>query len=105
MTVLKRVASISNQDALVILCKKNSDLKNFGLVPSTLDYIKKGIAAERKSIQVCNNGQNVFVIIKAEKETPAKIVEAIRKSGATLISSFNDQKIASITITDADKKD
>src|ERR1041385_8132374 len=105
MTVLKRATVISSQDALVILSKKTSDLKNFGLTSSALDHIKKAITADRKSIQVCNNGQSIFVIIKPEKETPAKITEVIRKAGSSLISFFNDQKIAVITIADADKKD
>jgi leucyl aminopeptidase len=105
MTVLKRVANISNENTLVVLSRKNSDLKNFGLVPSALEYVKKAIAADRKCIQVCNNSQTVFIIVKADNEFPAKTVEAIRKSGAALISFFNDQKISSVTITDADKKD
>ncbi|HET6990120.1 MAG TPA: hypothetical protein VFJ43_02305, partial [Bacteroidia bacterium] len=105
MTALKRVAALQKDNCLVILSKKNSDLKNFGLTDSSLDTIKKAIADDRKQIQFCNNSQTVFVIIKGEKEIPAKANEAIRKTGAGLIPFFNEQKIKSVSIADADKKD
>lgn len=105
MTLLKRVISIQKDKALVILCKKNSDLKNFGLNQIALDTIKNGIALDRKQMEVNNGNQTVFVLVKGEKESPTKANESIRKAGCNLIASFNDLKIKSISIADADKKD
>lgn len=105
MTVLKRAGTLPKENALVILCKKNSDLKSFGLSPSAYDEIKKAIAIDRKAFQVSNGAQIVFVIVKGEKEAPNKMNEGIRKSGSTLISIFNDYKFKAVSLIDADKKD
>jgi leucyl aminopeptidase len=105
MTVLKRVAAIQKDNCLIILSKKNSDLKNYGISSANLEIIRKEIAEEHKLIQVYNDALNIFVIIKAEKETSAKTNEAIRKAGAGLISFFNEKKIKSVSVVDADKKD
>jgi leucyl aminopeptidase len=105
MTALKRATGISKENTLIILGKKNSDFRNFGLEPVVLDYIKKAIADDRKLIQVCSNHQSVFVSIKNEKENPAKALESIRKAGASIVVCLNDQKISIATIVDADKKD
>jgi leucyl aminopeptidase len=105
MTVLKRAAALPKENALVILGKKNSDLKSFGLSASASAAIKKGIADERKSIVTCNGEQTVFMVLKGEKELPAKLIEGIRKSGASLIPVFNDYKFKNVSLVDADKKD
>ncbi len=102
MTVLKRVSTLPQGNTLVILSRKSSDLRRFNLSPDALEVIKKAIAAERTTVQVCNNNQPVFVIVKGEKLSPAAALEAIRKSGATLIPYFNDQKLEAATVADAD---
>ncbi len=105
MTVLKRITGISKENALIILGKKNADFKNFGLEPQTMESIRKAIAEDRKQIQVCDGCQTIFVLIKSEKETPARILESIRKAGATVTTFLNEQKISTVTLCDADKKD
>jgi leucyl aminopeptidase len=105
MTFLKRAVAVSRENALVILCRTNSDLKSFGLSAVAYAEIKKAIASERKNFQVSNDGQAVFVNIKGEKEAPARMLEGIRKAGALLIPVFNDHKFKTISIADADKKD
>ncbi|CAN5221989.1 leucyl aminopeptidase [soil metagenome] len=105
MTFIKRVSSISKENALVILTRKNSDLKNFNLTDVAIGLIKKGIQADRKLIHITNNLQEVFVIVKGEKEVAAKANEGFRKAGANLIVSFNDLKCNTVSIIDADKKD
>ncbi len=105
MTILKRTGLLPKENALVLLCKKNSDLKNFGLSPVAIESIKKGIALDRKTIQVFNGEQIVCVLVKSDSEKGTIALEGIRKTGATLISMFNDYKITNISISDADKKD
>jgi leucyl aminopeptidase len=105
MTVLKRAGSLPKETPFVILCRKNSDLKSFGLSPSAYDEVKKAISIDRKAFQVWNNGQVVFVIVKGEKEAPAKLNEGIRKSGSTIIGILNDYKFKALALVDADKKD
>lgn len=105
MPSLKRAAALPKENTLIILCKKNSDFKSFGLLPATIDNIKKAIADDRKVVQVWNNTQNVFVIVKGEKEAPAKANESLRKTGSGLITQFNEQKIKAASIIDAEKKD
>ncbi len=105
MTILKRATALPKDNCLVILAKKNSDLKNFGLTQTAIDAIKKGIAIDRKQIEVSNGNQTVFVLIKGEKEAPTKAIESIRKAGCNLIAACNEHKIKLISICDADKKD
>ncbi|MDQ3109265.1 MAG: leucyl aminopeptidase [Bacteroidota bacterium] len=105
MTLLKRAVALPKENALVILCRKNSDLKSFGLSAYAYGEIKKAIANDRKLFQVANDQQTVFVNIKGEKEAPAKMIEGIRKAGALLIPFFNDYKFKTVSIADADKKD
>src|ERR1041385_8471985 len=105
MTVLKRAGTLAKGNSFIILCRKNSDLRNFNLSSSTIEIIKKGMADDRRVIQAYENGQLIFALVKGEKESPAKIHEGIRKTGASLIGAFNDYKIKSVSIIDAEKKD
>lgn len=105
MTVLKRAGTLTHGNSFVILCRKNTDFRNYGLSPSAIETIKKGIADDRRVIQICNDGLPAFVLVKAEKESGVKMLEGIRKSGATLTTMLNEQKFKSVSVLDADKKD
>jgi leucyl aminopeptidase len=105
MTVLKRAGTFTKENPLVILCRKNTDFRNYGLSSPAIEALKKGIADDRRTIQVFNDGQIVFALLKGEKEPAVKTLEGIRKSGAALIPVFNEQKIKTAAIIDADKKD
>ncbi|MEO5644124.1 MAG: leucyl aminopeptidase [Bacteroidia bacterium] len=105
MTVFKRAGSLPKETPLVILCRKNSDFKNFGLSSSATDEIKKAFSLDRKIFQVYNNSQVVFVLVKGEKESADKMLEVIRKCGSTLATILNDNKFKAVALADADKKD
>ncbi len=105
MTVLKRAGALPKENALVILCRKNSDFKSFGLSSAAYSEIKNALAIDRKAFQVSNNSQIVFVLVKGEKEAQGKMHEGIRKAGATLVTLFNDNKFTTVALADADKKD
>ncbi|CAN5848376.1 leucyl aminopeptidase [soil metagenome] len=105
MTVFKRAGSLPKETPLVILCRKISDFKNFGLSSSATDEIKKAFSLDRKIFQVYNNSQVVFVLVKGEKESADKMLEVIRKCGSTLATILNDNKFKAVALADADKKD
>lgn len=102
MTVLKRINSITKENALVILAKEKSGLGKFGIDASHTDMIKKGFATERKLIPLRSNGQLIFIVPKITKGDRRQANELIRRTGANLIPVFNDEKLANVTVADAD---
>jgi leucyl aminopeptidase len=105
MTTLKKFASVSVKDNLVILCTKRTNLVKAGLSVSETEYTQSEFATGEKKLVVLNQfSRFVFVQLIDEKGNEHAIAEACRKAGAAIAGICNDHKLKSILIADAENK-
>lgn len=103
MTLLRKTSIIPPKSNLVILCKKNSDLKSFGFSPEEFSYIKTGFQKQERKLLIINQfNRIVFVQLVDDLKEAYKNSEAGRKAGANLVAYFNEYKIEEIYVTGVD---
>ena len=101
MTVIKRASRISDNKCVVILCSSADELKKYSLSATDIEYFRAAFSDERKTVML-NTPQGCLIAInKPRKVEKFKLAEGLRKSGAGLISIFNDNKCASAELVDA----
>lgn len=101
MTVIKRANRISDHKCVVIVCANADELKKYSLSATDIDYFRTAFADERKTVTL-NTPQGCLVaVLKDRKSDKHKLAEGLRRSGAALISFFNENKCHSAELTDA----
>src|ERR1051325_1645429 len=102
MTSLKKAPSPSENENVIVLCKRNSDLNSFGLSSTELAYAQNEFEKKNKK-SVCINQFRRLVVLQLldKKEKEYQTLEAARKAGDKIATYLNDHKIESVVIVDA----
>src|ERR1051326_7908489 len=102
MTTLKKAPAPSENENVIILCKKNSSLTGFGLSPVEIDYAKNEFEKNNKKCVVFNHFKRAVVLqLLDKKEKEFQTFEAARKAGDKIVPYLNDNKIESVVIVDS----
>jgi len=105
MTTIQKAAALPKDGHLVLLCGNVATLGRFGISKADIEHIRNAFEKEeRKTVSFISPGRCLFIQKKDRKDAPWKTNEALRKAAAGLITAFNDNKIAAITVADTDDK-
>jgi len=102
MTFIKKAPVPSENENVVVLCRKNTPLTGFGLSSSEIDYAKIEFEKKDKKIVAINQLRRVVILcLFDKKEKEALTLEACRKAGDKMAVYLNDAKKESVVIVDA----
>jgi leucyl aminopeptidase len=105
MTTISKKSALNNNDSIVLLCGKGSNLNNYGLSKEEIDFIKNEInTKDRKSIQINQLKRYVIIQIIDNKKEKYLTLESLRKSGNAAHTFISDVKLKDITVVDVDNK-
>lgn len=93
MTTISKKSNIDSKQSFAIICNSFKNKTEYNLTKEQVDYITQDIKTNDKKF-VCVNALSrlVFVIIVDEKKNHYTMLEAIRKSGATISDAVNAEK-------------
>jgi leucyl aminopeptidase len=105
MATISKKSALNNNESVVLLCGKASNLNNFGLSKEEIDFVKNEINTKDKK-NVCVNQLKRYVIIQLidNKKEKHLTLESLRKAGNSVHSFITDAKLKEITIVDVDNK-
>ena len=101
MTLIKKAPIPSENENVVILCKKNSSLAAFGLSALETEYARNEFEKKDKKIAFINQLNRIIILYLFEKkERESIILEACRKAGDKIVLCLNDAKKESVVVVD-----
>jgi len=102
MTLLKKSPAPSENENIVVICKKNTPLTGFGLSALEIDYAKHEFEKKNKKVAVINQLRRIVIVhLLEKKEKEGLTLEACRKSGDKIAVHLNDSKKESVVVVDA----
>jgi len=102
MTLIKKAPAPSENENVVIVCKKNTPLASFGLSSAEIEYAKIEFEKKDKKIAVINQLRRMVILSLLEKKEKEYItLEACRKAGDKISIFLNESKTESVVIVDA----
>jgi leucyl aminopeptidase len=105
MMVIQKAGRLPGAGNLIILCSAAKALSRYGLTPSEIAHVQHAFETEeRKTVSFAAAGRHIVVQRKDKKDTAYKTVEALRKSGATLLGVMNENKAKTVTVADTDEQ-
>lgn len=105
MMVIQKAGRLPGAGNLIILCSAAKALSRYGLSASEIAHVQHAFETEeRKSVSFSAAGRHIVVQRKDKKDTAYKTVEALRKSGATLLGVMNENKAKAVTVADTDEQ-
>ena len=105
MMVIQKAGRLPDAGNMIILCSAVKALSRYGLTPSEIAHVQHAFETEeRKSVSFSAAGRHIVVQRKDKKDTAWKTVEALRKSGATLLGLMNENKAKTVTVADTDEQ-
>jgi leucyl aminopeptidase len=104
MTTLKKIAAVSANNNLVILCSRKANFTALGLSPVETGFIKSEFDLDKKMVVLNQFHRFVFVQLLPEKKPASQISEIVRKAGDSIARLCNEFKLKEVVIADADNK-
>ena len=102
MTLVKKAPAPSENENIVIVCKKNSNISFFGISASEIEYAKIEFEKKDKKLVVINQLRRVIILsLFDKKEKEPLTLEACRRAGDKIATYLNDNKKESVVIVDA----
>ena len=96
-TFIKKKTTISNNDNLILLCTKNSNLSEYNLTDNELNYIKK---EETELIIINQYSRHIFVVLTKKNKNKNKNAEKNRIIGDQIIEKLKTLSYSSAMIVD-----
>ncbi|MCW3083556.1 MAG: peptidase [Bacteroidetes bacterium] len=105
MTTISKKSTINNNESVVLLCGKSSNLTNYGLSKAEIDFVKTEMGAKEKKCVVINQlSRYVFIQLMEVKKDRSQYLESIRKTASVLHTQITDAKLESVTVVDVESK-
>ncbi len=105
MTTISKKSTINNNESVVLLCGKSSNLTNYGLSKAEIDFVKTEIGAKEKKCTVINQlSRYVFIQLMESKKDRSQYLDSIRKAASVMHTQITDAKLESITVVDVENK-
>lgn len=99
-TAIRLRPSFKTSDSLILLLDDKGNLPKGVFSPQELNYIKKELKADKKSI-VINQYKRIVGLFQPDQDKDLnKLLEKCRKAGDGFLSSINKHKLQSIVIVD-----
>jgi leucyl aminopeptidase len=103
MTTISQKTSINTSENIILLCNKNSNLKDFGLSKTEIEFVKSEIEKKEKSFVTINQfNRYIFIQVISPKKDKNQTLEVLRKAASTAHSIVVEHKIETIVLADVE---
>ncbi len=103
MTTISQKTSINTSENIILLCNKNSNLKDFGLSKTEIEFVKSEIEKKENSFIAINQfNRYIFIQVIIPKKEKNQTLEALRKAASTAHSIIIENKIETIVLADVE---
>jgi leucyl aminopeptidase len=105
MATISKKSSLNNNENLVLLCEKSSNLNNYNLNKGELDFVKREINTnDKKFVSVNQLNRYVFIQIIDPKKERSQLHEFLRKAASSIHTVITDAKLDSVTVVDVENR-
>lgn len=102
MTLIKKAPTPSENENIVVVCKKNTPLASFGLSAAEREYVRNEFEIKDKKVAVINQLRRVVILhLVDKKQKEYQTFEVLRKAGDKIAAYLNESKKESVVIVDA----
>lgn len=103
--MISKKSALNNNENVVLLCGKTSNLNNYGLSREEIDFVKNEISTKDKKCLYINQLKRYVIIQLADiKKEKYLTCESLRKAANSVHAYIADARIKEITIVDVDGK-
>ncbi len=104
MTTLKKIAAVSANDNLIILCSRKTNFQALGLNLTEANFVKSELEQDKKQVVLNQFRRFIFVQLIPEKKSGAQTLEAMRRAGDGIAKVCNEFKLKTVSIADTENK-
>lgn len=102
MALIKKAPFPSENENIVILCKKNTSLTTYGLSSAEIAFVNNALEKQgKKSVLINQLKRIVWIQLLDKKENEYLVWETLRKAGDKVATSLNEAKKESVVLVDA----